>query len=156
MKAMALVRKLQAARAYRVRDWHSFERLIPAAPGVYRFTNADGLRVYVGQASDLRVRLRYQVASARIDNPGWTPNPSVGGVNLVNKVAKDQRDGRGWSSYKIDPSDPTEIEALNATLDAIDGLSVQWVECQDGKNKRERVEHLADRCVFDGRCRCRS
>lgn len=36
-EALAVVRKLQAAKAYPVRDWYDFEHRIPRTPGAYRF-----------------------------------------------------------------------------------------------------------------------
>ena len=157
---MALVQKLQAAKVYQVRDWYAFEHLIPATPGAYRFTGADGLRVYVGETDkSLRERLGKQVMRGRIGKPWTLERRPPAGVcqsrNLLNNVLKDQRDGRPLAKppeYTIDPGDPTVIEALNAAFRTIDGLAVQWVECP--VDMRKRVEHLADRCVFDGRCRC--
>lgn len=157
---MALVQKLQAARAYQVRDWNAFVHEIPPKPGAYRFTGADGLRVYVGETDkSLRERLRKQVMPARIGKRWTLRHPPPAGVcrsrNLLGNVLKDQRDGRRLAKppeYTIDTGDVTVIEALNAAFHTIDGLTVQWVGCP--VDLTERVEHLADRCIFDRRCRC--
>ena len=157
MEALALVRKLQAAKAYPVRDWYDFEILIPKTPGAYRFTDPDGLRVYVGEAEkNLRDRLSKQIMPHRRGRP-WTlerppPRGICSGRNLLNNVLKDQRDGRELvrPHAKIDPADQTVIKALNEAFRAIDELRMQWVEC--GAEIRKRVEHLAGRCAFDPWC----
>ena len=158
-EALALVWKLQAAKAYPVRDWYHFEHQVPNTPGAYRFTDPDGLRVYVGEAEkDLRNRLSKQVMPHRLGKP-WSlerppPISVCTGRNLLNNVLKDQRDGRELvrAHAKIDPGDPVAIEALNAAFRTIDGLAVQWIVCP--ADMRKRVEHLAGRCVFDRRCVC--
>lgn len=155
-EALALVRKLQAAKPYPVRDWYDFEHLIPATPGAYRFTDRDGLRVYVGKAKRLRDRLSRQVMPRRLGKPWTSERPPPRGVctkrNLLINVLKDQRDGRELvrAHANIDQGDPSAIEALNTAFRTIDGLAVQWVECP--ADMRKRVEHLAGRCVFDRRC----
>lgn len=156
-EALALVRKLQAAKAYPVRDWYDFEHLIPETPGAYRFTDSRGLRVYVGEAAkNLRSRLSKQVMPSRFGRP-WTlerppPLSVCTGRNLLNNVLKDQRDGRELvrPHGSVDAGDPAAIEALNEAFRAIDELCVQWVACPP--EIRKRVEHLAGRCTFDLRC----
>ena len=156
-EALALVRKLQTAKAYPVREWYDFEHLIPKTPGAYRFTDPDGLRVYVGEAEkSLRNRLSKQVMPHRFGRPWTLERPPPRGVctsrNLLNNVLKDQRDGRALVEpfANIDQGDPGAIEALNRAFHTIDGLAVQWVKCP--ADMRKRVEHLAGRCVFDRRC----
>ena len=151
-----LVRKLQAAKAHRVRDWYDFQHLIPKTPGAYRFTDPDGLRVYVGEAENLHNRLSKQIMPHRRGIP-WTlerppPLTVCQARNLLNNVLKDQRDGRELvpPHARIDPGDPAAIEALNEAFRAIDELGVQWVECP--VEIRKRVEHLAGRCALDLRC----
>lgn len=155
-EALAYVRKLQSAGRSPVRHWPGFGHLIPESSGVYRFTDADGRRVYVGEAKNLRRRLAEQVMSYRIGKP-WTPdNPPSPNIcearNLLINVARHQRDGEHLydKNGKIDPGDPEHVEALNRAFAYIDGLSVQWVRCP--AKLRKRVEYLAGRCVLDPRC----
>lgn len=82
-----------------MRDWNAFVHEIPPKPGAYRFTGADGLRVYVGETDkSLRERLRKQVMPARIGKRWTLRHPPPAGVcrsrNLLGNVLKDQRDGR--------------------------------------------------------------
>ena len=107
-EALALVWKLQAAKAYPVRDWYHFEHQVPNTPGAYRFTDPDGLRVYVGEAEkDLRNRLSKQVMPHRLGKP-WSlerppPLSVCTGRNLLNNVLKDLRP-------RIPPNRPQNAE----------------------------------------------
>ena len=157
-EARKLVRKLNRAEEYKVRDWPKYHHAITQEPGAYRFTDADGFRVYVGESrTNLRARLRFQIRPATFGHRWTLSDPPPKGIcrgrNLLNNVLKDQNDGRPFTKPHsvIDPDDQTTIDALNRAFRYMSELVVQWVRCPDG-DMAKRVEHLASRCALDDRC----